>query len=463
MFSMPNTLSFRLTRSYAVTFSLFFLCGLVLCYFLLAAVLHNRMEDSLVTDIQELGSLFGSGGIARVTEELDLELAENGDSQIFFRMLDGAGGVLYESNTGKWEGIDIEPSALVRFKRGELQSILLDDLQSDGEPARGIFGQVGPNHYLQIGESTEEITEVLEIVLLIFLLVFMCVLPLATWIGWRISQKAVHGIRAVTQAADQLRDGNLDHHIAFTAQDDEIQDLVSTFNGMAERIRKLIAEMREMIDNIAHDLRSPLARIKVIAESNSVPETSLEESQNATREILAECDRLLTLINTTLDVAEAEAQINHKDLESLDLAVLIAEVCDLYQPLAEQKKISFLNNISGDYNLVGQKQNLRRMLANLIDNALKYTPANGSVKVSVTPAEGSDNGVVVNIADSGIGIPEADQPFVFNRFYRCDNSRSEEGCGLGLSYAAAVAKAHGGKISFNSTFGKGTTFSLVFN
>ena len=460
MLNLPNTLSFRLTRAYAVTFSLFFVAALITSWWMLHRALDLQTEESLIADIREFSTLFDSGGMPRVIEEIQLELSENGAKRSCFLIVNSQRQTIYSSDLSHWQSAQISAEAMQKVQSQANLILANNRLESDGEAAKGAFGKIGPDHYLQIGESTEETAEILETVTTIFLLVFMLTIPIATWIGWKISQRAVRGVREVTYAVGELRSGHFKQKVNIQAQDDEIQALVSAFNAMAERIHSLMSEMHEMIDNIAHDLRSPLARIRLLAESVGTAQQDPERNQAVGNDILNECDQLLKLINNTLDVAEAEAEINHKDLVMVDFADLTEEICELYQPLAEQKQINFINTIDQAYSLIGQKQNLRRMLANLIDNALKYTPAKGFVKVHLKRHPIALKGIVLEVTDSGIGIPKHDLPLVFNRFYRCDNSRAKQGCGLGLSFAAAVAKAHGGKIEVQSEPEIGSTFTL---
>jgi len=166
------------------------------------------------------------------------------------------------------------------------------------------------------------------------------------------------------------------------------------------------------------------------------------------------------MINTTLDVAETEAGVAKLTIEPVDLASLADEACELFDPVADEKNIEFVRELDSNKVINGDRQTLLRMLLNLIDNALKYTPANGQVKVSVN----SDSSVqYLEVADSGIGIPDSEKGRVFDRFYRCDQSRTDDGCGLGLSFAQAVAKLHGGEIMLRTDDAYRTVFRVSFS
>jgi len=152
---------------------------------------------------------------------------------------------------------------------------------------------------------------------------------------------------------------------------------------MAERIKILIREMREMIDNIAHDLRSPIGRIRAISEDSLSANNSNEHYRGAASDTLEECDRLIKLINTTLDVAEAEARIDKIIKEKIDLSVLIEDACELFEPVAELKGIQLAHNIQNNCLLYGMQSNLQRMFVNLLDNAMKYTSKPGKIYIEL--------------------------------------------------------------------------------
>ena len=460
MIRLPDTLSFRLTCWYAGTFAFFLVLALVLSYFALDAILVDQIDDDLAEDVAEFQQIYAAQGMDGVIHEIQRETADVNAQTVFLRVLDLPGYSVYSSSLESWKGLTINQDAVAAVGSRESASFLETvNLDSQEFPTRIVYGVLSEKHLIQIGESLEDISELLELILLIFSVMMFLVIPVASYIGWRIAQKAVRGITEVSRAAVDIRSGQFDRQIATQAYGEEISTLVSTFNAMAQRIQKLISEMREMTDNIAHDLRSPIARIRIISE------TVLAEHGNATRvksaieETITECDRLIRLINNTLDVAEAEADVVTDVAELVDLSAMAEDMCELYQPLAEQKKIKLCCDIQTGGMIRGRRQNLQRVFVNLIDNALKYTDENGETLISLTC---TDELLTLEISDTGIGISEDDQPFVFDRFYRCDESRSQEGCGLGLSFVAAVVKAHAGNTELSSTLGQGTRIKIIF-
>jgi len=242
------------------------------------------------------------------------------------------------------------------------------------------------------------------------------------------------------------------------ATGDEIDQLATTFNQMLDRIQVLVTEIKEMNDNIAHDLRSPIARIRGLAEVTLTTGKSRDDFEAMVASTIEECDRLLDMINTMLTISKTEAGVEKVSDDLIDITAIVHSACELFEPLAEEKNVALSCRALEKMMLSGDARMLQRMLANVLDNALKYTPSGGKVEVSLAGNE--NNTIIITVRDTGIGISEADLPHVFERFYRCDRSRSQPGTGLGLSLARAIARAHGGDITATSTLDQGSKFTI---
>lgn len=459
MFSFPRTLAFRLTRWYASAFTVFLLAALLILYLSMNSILAGRMDEDLHEDIDEFKELFNEAGLDRVKEEIKREVMSGDEQTVFLRLLDTRGNTLFSSDLTYWKGLTTNIKTLQQFnnpgKEPVLETLTLTAQEAD---TRSIYGLIAPGIILQVGESLEDKNDIMELLFGVFFLLFCGIVPVASIVGWFVARRATQGIEEVSRAAIDIKLGEFDRRVSIKSHDDEIQTLANTFNAMAERIRNLIAEMREMIDNIAHDLRSPLARIRAISESALSGEDNINDYKSAAADTLEECDRLIKLINTTLDVAEAEAGVAHGVKEVIDLSKLTRDACELFEPVAEEKNIELNCQLAEDCQITGNRQNLQRMLANLLDNALKYTARQG--KVSVDLARQAES-FKLTVSDTGPGISQPDQVRVFERFFRCDASRGQnDGCGLGLSFARAVARAHQGEIQLYSTPGNGSRFTV---
>jgi len=273
------------------------------------------------------------------------------------------------------------------------------------------------------------------------------------------ARRALAGVEAVTKTARLISRDALEQRVPVKARGDEIDQLATTFNSMLDRMERLITGMKEMSDNIAHDLKSPITRIRGIAEITLSTGKSLPEYESMAASIVEESDRLLGMINTMLVISKMEAGVGDMDSGDMDLVVIAGEACQLFDPIAEDRGIVLSCTLPPALAFTGDTGKIQRMISNLIDNAVKYTPQGGRVTLSLT--EEGTGAISLAIEDTGMGIAEADLPHIFERFYRCDESRSEEGTGLGLSLARAIARAHGGDIGAESTPGSGSIFTVT--
>jgi signal transduction histidine kinase len=285
----------------------------------------------------------------------------------------------------------------------------------------------------------------------------LVMIVLAAGVGWFMARKAMSGVEDVTQAALNISRGDFSRRVPLKSRGYEIEKLATTFNHMIDRIQSLLKGIHEVTDNIAHDLRSPLASIRGTTELTIINADSIDEYQEMARNTIEECDRLIATINAMLDISEAEAGAARLDLQPVNVCRLVQQACDLYLPIAEEKEQTLAFQGPIDCHIDGDLKMIQRLVSNLLDNALKYTPNGGMVNISI---QCLDDHLVLIVEDNGIGIDERDLPFIFKRFFRCDQSRGQEGSGLGLSMAAAIVKAHGGIIDVLSHPGTGSRFTV---
>jgi heavy metal sensor kinase len=357
-----------------------------------------------------------------------------------------------------WKDIEIHRTAIKELLRGSnyvFETITIPDRE---EEIRILYAMISPVIILQVGQAMESYSRFLNAFQGIFIAIMTLLIVVATGVGWFMARQAVSGVEAVTRTARKISGGSLEERVPVKARGDEIDQLAITFNQMLDRIQTLLAEIREMSDNIAHDLRSPITRIRGMAEVTLTTGKSLSEYENMAASTIEECDRLLDMINTMLMISKTESGVDKLSREEIDLAGLIREACELFEPAAEDKRVTLSCDVSGRIVLSGDTRMIQRMLSNLLDNAIKYTPPGGSVTVSVSD---NDKQVFVSVKDTGIGISPSDLPRIFERFYRCDQSRCEAGIGLGLSLARAIARAHGGDITVTSSPNQGSTFTIT--
>lgn len=458
MTRLPNTLAFRLTFWYTLVVIVLITAAFNASYFLLSKALKDSFEQELIDDIDEFQTVFKNSGLEGVKREIERDMIKTEEAEvIFFQLFDKDGIRFYSSDLSRWEFLpdsDDLVKQVISSKQFIFQSVPMPGESFDIKAA---YALIAPEVVLYFGESMEEKQELMTLLSSVFFITLLLAIPLASVVSWVVAGRSVKGIKAVSRIASEIEKGNLQQRVAVPSQEDEVNQLVDTFNAMLDRIWILISEMREITDNIAHDLRSPLARIRMISESVLSHEDTPHTFKNSASDTIEECDRLLQIINSSLDVAEAEAGVLQAPKQPVDMSQLVQDACELFEVMAEQKCINLTYHLDKDCHIYGEPQSLQRMLANLLDNAIKYTLANGQVDINLTC---DSQHIEIMVLDTGIGIPKDEQERVFDRFYRCDQSRTLDGCGLGLSYSRAVAHSHGGDIHLSGSKEKGSCFII---
>jgi signal transduction histidine kinase len=451
------TLAFRLTIWLGMLFSVPCFAGILIFNILITSIITESRERAQLTELTEFSMLLRIRGMDELRSMIGEETASSGVDKVFFRVLSAKGAPLISSDISSWGNIGISESALNRISDGARHVFETLSIPSENSKVRVLYGRLGPDKILQMGERIEEEERFVGVFWTIYGPLMLVLTALAALIGWVMARQALQGVKEVTRTAHEISRGSLDQRVELTAKDEEIEALVATFNEMLDRIQALMGGIKEISDNIAHDLRSAITRIRGIAEMTLTTGKSVHEYEDMAVNTIDECDQLLNMINTTLEISETEAGAVTLAREKIDLSSLLQDVCDLFRATAEAKGLTVFFNPRKNSFVQGDNTKLQRLLVNLLDNAVKYTPTGGTITVSV---EQSDGRVVTSVSDTGIGISEENLPKIFTRFFKCDSSRSQAGCGLGLNLAKAIVQSHGGSISVTSSPGKGSTFTV---
>jgi heavy metal sensor kinase len=453
-----HTLAFRLTLWYAGIFMLSACVAFFFFYLLITSVIRQQTDQALSSEVRTFSSILSTQGPEAVKRQAFIQAQAAGEKKVFFRLLYITGQVFSSSNMSYWRDIGINRVAVNRLLDSRVPILDTINIPDRKHKVRVLYSVIGPGMILQLGQSMENHTRIIEVFRKVFITTMVILLALAVVVGWFMARRALVGVETVTRTARRISEGSLEKRVPVKKRADEIDQLALTFNQMLDRIETLVTGIKEMSDNIAHDLKSPITRIRGIAEVSMTSGSSLQEYESMAAGTIEECDRLLDMINTMLIISRTEAGVNQLDCQTLNIAHLVRDACDIFQSPAEDKGLTLAYNGSENISIYGDIRLIQRMVANLLDNAIKYTPAKGRVDVSV--ATDADQLVQIAVRDTGRGISAKDREHIFERFYRCDPSRSQAGTGLGLSFARAVARAHNGQISVTSAGGEGSTFTV---
>ena len=313
-----------------------------------------------------------------------IEAQAAGVRKVFFRLLTPNGVAFSSSNMAYWQDIGIQESAIQEVLRGAspvFETIAIPDRKDE---VRILYARLSPVIIVQVGQAMESHSRFLDAFKGIFIGTMLFLIVLAAGVGWFMARQAVSGVEAVTRTARMISGSSLEERVPVKARGDEIDQLAITFNQMLDRIQKLLTELKEMSDNIAHDLKSPITRMRGAAEVTLTTGKSLGEYEAMAASTIEECDRLLDMINTMLLISKTEAGVDKLSIEEIDLTRLVRDACELFQPGAEDKQMALSCEVPDGIRFTGDSRMIQRMLANLLDNAIKYTPPGGRVDVSVS-------------------------------------------------------------------------------
>lgn len=448
-----RSVAFRLALFYALFFGLASAAGGALLYQLVRGHIIGEIDQDIGRQMTELSRILAADGPDALQHEMLATVEAGGKDDYFIRLLDRDGRVVLSSDTADWPRLPGPPATAVATTP-PLFTML--DLPDPRGRARILTVPADTDRYLQLGASLSDSDAFLSHLEHYGLIVLGTMLTLGSLVGWGLARKAMAGVESVTRAAARIADGHFSDRVGASGQGREIDKLVATFNRMAERVQTVMQEMRQVNDSIAHDLRSPVTRIRGLAEAAVMDQTLCGEGAELAGSIVEECDRLMQLINTVLDIAETEAGVQGLQVQDVDLTQLAAEAADLFAGVAEDKGITLATKATHQLVARGDRRRLQRALANLVDNALKYTPPGGRVTIGI---ESRGPMAEIAVTDTGPGIAATDLPHLFERFYRGDRARHLPGNGLGLALALAVARAHGGDIAVRTSTG-GSTFTV---
>lgn len=450
---ISQALGLRLAAWYLGTFlaSTVVIGGLT--YGLLATLLETRDHDIIQSTLREYGTRYQAGGLPALAQAIEVEQRSGSREPLFVRVIGPFEDVLLYSLPETWGAFDLSelpggPNEIWTQVRARDRNAILEVASIN----------VGAGTVLQVGKTSEGRNQLLSYFRSVLMIGAGIALVIGIVGGVFLTRSTLKPLRDLRDAVRRiLQTGQTDDRVPVYGTQDDVDELSSLFNAMLARITTLIHAMRNSLDHVAHDLRTPMTRMRVTAEA-ALASNDPAKYREALSDCLEESERVSSMLTTLMDISEAETGTMKLNVVPVELAKLIAEITDLYEDTAEDAGLTLQASVPAELIVNGDRDRLRQALANLVDNAIKYTPRGGRIDVS---ASKEANAVVIRVVDTGAGISEQDLPRIFDRLYRGDQSRATRGLGLGLSLVRAYVEAQGGKVTAENNPGGGSTFTIT--
>lgn len=446
-----RTSTFRLAALYLILFAVSVSALLGYVYWNTAVLLQEQTDYTIQAEVQGLADQYRLRGLSGILDTV--QRRSSNDSRSVY-LLAGPSGERIAGNLASLPAIPDDESGFIEFPVD-----VGNGATRERHTARAFYTRLTGGFELVVGRDVEALRQFAAIIRQTILYALAIALVLGLGGGLLMSRNFLRRVDAITDASRTIMAGNMSGRMPVTGSNDELDRLALALNEMLEQIESLMAAMKEVSSNVAHDLKTPLTRIKARVEA-ALRSGSEAEYRSALENTVDESDRLLDTFNALLSIARAEAGQARSGLVPVDVTELIADVAELYEPMAEEEGGTLTASAAPGLHVLGDRQLLAQALTNLLDNALKYGARDGQTPGIGLSGTLEGDKVVITVADHGPGIPEEDRARVTERFVRLDQSRSKPGNGLGLSLVSGVTKLHKGTLVLEDN-APGLSASLV--
>lgn len=444
-----NSSVFRLTLLYVLLFAGSVLAILSFFYWTSVGYLTTQTDETINAEIKGLAERYSSDGFTGLRVQIAERLSRQQPGENTLYLLTDERFRPMLGNINQWPEAQQDPEGWLDF---EFTTPLRGTDGSAGERtrtymARGRNFLIGNRYHLLVGHGMRELQEVRQQILrsMIFGVIGTVILAL---IGGAVLRRTLtRRLEAIIRTSRQVIRGDLSERVPTRHSGDEFDELSENLNQMLSQLEQGMDGVRRVSDNIAHDLKTPLARLRNRLEELRMTGSDAEQREQMIDQVVAEADGLLATFNALLRIARIESTGKREAFTEIELSSILRDLQELYEALAEEKQQEFVFEVTHVKVLEGDRDMFFQALANLLDNAIKYTPEGGVVGLRMLEQNGE---TLIQVTDSGPGIPESEHDNVLQRFYRVDESRTTPGSGLGLALADAVFRLHGMELRFSN-------------
>jgi signal transduction histidine kinase len=447
---LVDTAAFHLAMRYAGFVSLLTIVCFAVIYWVAISQLHTQIDAGLRAESTALARLYGLKGIdglqqtiAALSTTKGLAASDTGDAGPRQYLLTDSRYLPLAGSLPAWpKNLKGDPMiwATLRLRARHNQPGL--DPEQHHFMLRAVAVTLPHGYHLLIGQSLDELIELRETILALSAAAVLLVLIMGCVGGALVGKGVVRRLQTVTRTADIIMAGDLKQRIPEEHLRDEFDALASKLNDMLARIEQLMKSTREVTENVAHDLRSPLTRLRGRAEMALMKNSDALHQKEALQKVIDETDSIVATLNAILSIAQIESGAR-REWNDVDLTAVCRDAAELYEPLAEDKGVHFNTQIDAAVTVKGNRQLLAQAIGNLLDNAVKYTDRGGAIVLELKRGQAA----VASVSDNGPGIPADLRDKALQRFVRLDPSRSRPGNGLGLALVKAVAEQHGAALN----------------
>lgn len=429
--------TFKLALIYMALFSMSVLLLLGFIYWSTAGYMVRQTEATIDAEIIGLADRYDWGGIKGLSDVISERISRQAVRRSLYLLTDEKFNPLL-GNLESWPKGQTSDQEWLSF---HIESNDSQDTEHHKALAR-VFPLQGSFHLL-VGRDVHDLEEIQKLIREALFWGLMMTLVLALAGGTMMSRTMMHKIEIINDTCHMIMDGDLTQRIPRTGGDDDFDKLVGTLNRMLDQLEVLMQGVKQVTNNIAHDLRTPLSRLRRRLDMLRQNGLSPDDHEDLLEQTICEADGLLATFKALLRISEVESGSRRGDFKNVDIAALLDDLIELYEPLSEEKGQTIVADKQSVQPIQGDRDLLFQVFSNVLDNAIKYTPASGFIRISVND---QPNQVQISICDTGPGIPVEAQEKVFDRFFRLEESRSSPGNGLGLSLVAAIVHLHYGQV-----------------